>query len=324
MDRLHHHLPALALGDPLHHLNIGLTPICDPRPSAPDHLTLSAAIKTGQAHLQTHDARAQSPGARLDNQSTRPLLLLEGESLSGAARDQVLDHSLLVPPRSTIGLALSPLGRSSAQQPGNRPRSSGQLLFASARARSAARLSTRLFGEPPYPGRPQELWEEVAHKRARMDCDDPARPGLEALYDEYAEFIAQYVAALPPRPDQIGAILAINGRVCGFELFAHPAILHELLPRIIASYALDAIECLNFTLRRPRTENPGTLLDALSSAPVMSLPLGADSELLRLAAPGLSGGALIAEGRLLHLHAYRSPFPAQPEEPPSAPPQLNG
>ncbi|NKN31793.1 ARPP-1 family domain-containing protein [Marichromatium bheemlicum] len=323
MDRLHHYLPALALAEPRRYRNITLTPICAVRPTAPDYLTLGAALASRRARIQTHGTRAQAPGARLHNTGDRPLLLLEGEALSGATGDHVLEHSLLVAPRESMTLALIPLEQRANQPTPTQLTPAGQLLFASARARSAARITARLFGEPATPPHPRALCEDIALKLTRMDCHD-SHPPLGALYDDYAEFIGQYISALPPQPDQIGAIIAINERICGLELFAHPATLRELLPRIIASYALDAIECLSFKRRRAPLDAPGTLLDALTGAPVMSQPLHPGSELLRLTVPGLSGGGLLVDGRLLHLHVYRNPFPAQPEPPPNIAPQLNG
>ncbi len=69
--------------------------------------------------------------------------------------------------------------------------------------------------------------------------------GTHAIADAYAHFsvsVEEYVQAFKTSATQVGACFAINGRIRGIELFDVSDTCTKLMPKLISSYALDAIE----------------------------------------------------------------------------------
>ena len=52
----------------------------------------------------------------------------------------------------------------------------------------------------------------------------------------------EFVAAFTPVERQVGAVFFVNGRAAGLELFDAPRTWRTLAPKLIRSYALDALD----------------------------------------------------------------------------------
>lgn len=129
-----------------------------------------------------------------------------------------------------------------------------------------------------------------------------------AMSDAYAQRRADvdgYRTAFEAQPGQVGAVFAINGRVRGLELFDAAATFAKFLRKILGSYALDAAEearvCAGLA---PPPWAAQAFVDKLASAHAAAFPALARGEDVRLDLPDLAGGALVVDGRVVHLAAF--------------------
>ena len=105
---------------------------------------------------------------------------------------------------------------------------------------------------------------------------------------------------------QAGAVFALSGRLIGLDLFGHADTMRELLPKIVRSYALDAVEERGDAEREIPVSTVEDFITEVAGARVetfAALGLGRD---LRLSSPGLTGGGLAWDERLIHLSAFRT------------------
>ena len=65
---------------------------------------------------------------------------------------------------------------------------------------------------------------------------------MSAMYDKVDHSLEEFVAAFLPAERQVGAVFLVNGRVVGLELFDAPSTWRKLSPKLVRSYALDAID----------------------------------------------------------------------------------
>ena len=109
-------------------------------------------------------------------------------------------------------------------------------------------------------------------------------------------------------------MFAIGGQVAGFELFDKAETLSKTLEKLVGSFALDALEAA-----AERSEGPGepgitAFLARITKAHVTAHPavdLGTD---LRLSGDHLVGGALVVDGRVVHLSAFNLEEPEEQED----------
>ncbi|MGH8687983.1 MAG: ARPP-1 family domain-containing protein, partial [Burkholderiales bacterium] len=131
-----------------------------------------------------------------------------------------------------------------------------------------------------------EIWADVAEK-VRSSRSASATSSMADAYAARSRAIGEYAAAFFPELRQCGAVLAIDGRVTGLELFDSPAAFARYLPKLVRGYALDAISSKR--------------VGAAGAERFAALGEGED---IRLSGEGLAGGALAAGGRLVHLAAH--------------------
>ena len=110
--------------------------------------------------------------------------------------------------------------------------------------------------------------------------------------------------------NQVGALFSVAGQIVGLDLFDRPSTLRKVLPKLVRSVAIDAIDCGEPGTGRaalsglPTTAAAPHFIAALSSAPVQVAPAVGLGEDVRLSAPGLTGAALSLDGAVVHLSGF--------------------
>ncbi len=251
---------------------------------------------------------------RLESRAERPVLLVDGETLEGAKQNRTLDLSILVPPGQAMPVPVSCVeeGRWTWRRRGFAP--GRGMLFASARARKARRVSERMAVgagaglDHPHAGLADqgEVWDAVRSKLRRLGVDSRTSD-LEAAYRsapvrEREAGCAERIAEA--RPGQVGAAFGLEGRWLGVELFGHPALYRAYRERVVRSWLLDERD----PAVRPAGDAPETveaLVERLGRAPAAHRPAPGMGEHWRIEGP-LAGSALLDGGRVVHLVAFHA------------------
>jgi len=148
------------------------------------------------------------------------------------------------------------------------------------------------------------IWSEIHERQARRAAESPTGR-MSELYNKDRPLLDEYLQQFRPVDNQVGALFLINGKVAGLDGFGSPAILARVFPKLVESYAIDALD-----MYRPcNTDQPnGTdpelflrgCLEALSEEQP-SVALGTD---FRLSSEDRIGAALVFQDRVLHLSLF--------------------
>jgi hypothetical protein len=297
-------LSALTVGEPCSYETLVMTPLLAARDAAPDYLILDEALAGGDLRITEVSAGGSVPELQLVNHAAQAVLLLDGEELVGAKQNRILNLSLLAPAGTTLTIPVSCVeaGRWSHLSP--EFSSEGRAFYSAGRARKASHVteSLRMHGERQ--SRQGEIWEDIKTKSQRMDSRS-ATDAMACLYRDYETSVSRYVEAMQPAVNQVGAVFSIDGGVRGLDLFDFPATLRKLLPKLVVSYALDAIEAAHGSAGHV-TPDVRTFLHEVAEASVSVHPSVGEGRDLRLSSPTLAGGALQARERIVHLCAFRT------------------
>ncbi len=147
------------------------------------------------------------------------------------------------------------------------------------------------------------IWDDIAFKMNERGESS----GTQAMADIYAGAegkLSDYGQAFRPIPRQVGAVFAINGQIAGIELFDAPAALAAYLPKLVKSYALDALDAQHEVPPVVEAETIRQFLKQLGAATQERYPASGAGEDVRLEGEVITGGALEHEGKLIHLAAY--------------------
>jgi hypothetical protein len=133
-----------------------------------------------------------------------------------------------------------------------------------------------------------------------MDAESPTG-AMRDTYECHRGPIEGFVRDLAPRERQIGAIFAAHGRFLGLEAFDAPGTLRAMLPKLVRSHALDALDPRRGGRPGPEGDDLGLFLEAVRGLALERYPaVGLGTE-YRLSGRGLQGGALELDGTVVHL-----------------------
>lgn len=290
--------------------NLTVMPLVTVQDQAPDYLSLDEALHRAAVTVTETSAAGEVPELRLANRGAYPVLLLDGEELVGAKQNRVLNLTILAPAQTTIRIPVSCVERGRWSDTGDGFSTRGRTLYAAGRARKAHQVTESLRTAGSRRARQDQVWEDIRAKSARMGCHS-ATEAMAGIYDDHEDQLAAYVQALPPQPHQVGAVFAIAGAVRGVELFDFPATWGRLYPKLVRSYALDAMEA-PVTAAGLDAPDPQPFLAQLAAAQVSAHAAVGEGKDLRLSNAQLTGGALVARGRLVHLCAFKLTGSASP------------
>lgn len=299
-------LAGLRLGSPQVHANLALFPLVG-QGAAADYVLLDEALERGLARVTEVSAEGRVPELAFENPSSEKILLVDGDELVGAKQNRVLNLTILVGAGRKVVIPVS-----CVEQGRWRYRGQGDFqpakrsLFAKARARKMQSVSHAMASTGERRANQSEVWADVAQKVASCGAASETGAMADAYVSRGAELEA-YVQAFHAEPRQRGAVVAIDGKVVGLELFDSPQAFAHYLNKLVRSYTLDALETRNGKTPAPSDEAVRKFLDSLVSADAERFAAVSEGEDIRITGHGIAGGALTLDGRLVHLAGFSVP-----------------
>jgi hypothetical protein len=277
--------------DPIRHGNLTIFPVVAAKtyPTS-EFLTLDEGLRSGEVvvteagSVQGLIRRHNRPiphydGAEVNklvlvNNSSRPLLLLAGEIVTGGKQDRVIGQDRIVPPESDpvdldvfcvepgrwvassdrFGASELTYGGSAAKSGASRSPTAPMAMMAQPSVRSKA------MGDKNQ----QEVWDAVNAQKQQMTVEmtaaAPAVAGDISHTSSYAKVnenseVKKHVDAIAKPIEQsyqslihqlrdrnaVGVVVAVNGRVIWADIFASTDLLAKYWPKLVRSYASEAV-----------------------------------------------------------------------------------
>ena len=314
MPKLKEVAPRVRVGPSISRKNLTIFPLFTQDEITPaTYLPVGAAIRTGAGKVTEISEGGSVPKLAIENLGVIPVLILDGEELIGARQNRIANLTILAPGMKTIPIPVSCVerGRWGYQSGvGNSAREfseSPDVMFHQARAqkmkdvtRSLADFGTRMSDQGG-------VWNAIGIISNKLGYISPTH-AIRDVYENQKNHIDDYLKGIEPQKGQIGAIFAINGCAAGVELFDSAETLATYLPKIVRSYALDALA--NQTAVSGADESEAEqLLDSILELDAQSFPAVGLGEDLRIESADICGGALVHDGRVVHLAAFNTAAP---------------
>ena len=176
-------LASVLTAEPVTHGAIAVIPLLAPNLDDPDWLTLEEA--GDRARVTEVDEAGSVPFLAVANGADRPLLLLDGEELIGAKQNRILNTTVLVAAHAEVTIPVSCAEQGRWGYRGRQFRSSDASLFASLRAKKAARVSESLQARRGHQADQAEVWAQLASRQDQLSVDSPTG-AMRDLYARHA------------------------------------------------------------------------------------------------------------------------------------------
>jgi hypothetical protein len=281
----------------------------------PGYLVLDEALATGQFRITELSENGVVSTILAVNETASPVFLLDGEELTGAKQNRVLNLSLMLAAGSETQIPVSCVeagrwrhesrGESRGESRSEDSRSfeaADRTLFARGRAAKTAQVTRSLCLSAGAFSDQGAIWDEISGKSSRMRVDSPTA-AMAAMYDSRQDDMKAYTDAFPCRSDQTGAVYVIGSVIAGIEAFHSTRTFARLAPKLLASYALDAMECDGTPEPLPAAAVEG-FIDAVRATPSRHFPAAGLGETIRLSGAEAVGAVLEVSGSGIHLSAF--------------------
>jgi len=286
---------------------LAVVPIIGSSDSPPlDYPLLDDVLASGTARITEVSEGGQVPELLFLNKGAKPVLLLDGEELVGAKQNRILNLTILVPAYSEIRIPVSCVERGRWSWRSREFAGSDRALYAEARRSKMAQVSDSMQ-HGSWSSDQSALWEGIASKSARMEAHSTTG-AASAMYEQSTDDFERMLNIVRPVPGQVGAGFLIRGSLVGVELFSSPAHLRRLLPKLVRSYGLDALDQGSKRSNRSQLSTSSDSLEEFMKSLMEMKPerhpavgLGQD---WRLRGQRALGAALVHDGRLVHLSAF--------------------
>jgi hypothetical protein len=268
-----------ALLDPIRSGNLTVFPVVAGKSyDTGQFLTLDEGIRSGEV-VVTEAGQAQGlirrhPGRPtprptgdgevnrlvLVNNSKRPLLLLAGEVVTGGKQDRVIGKDRIVPAESDpVDLSVF------CVEPGRWTAANGKYEFGTAREGvSALMVAPAVRSKAMDAKNQQQVWDEVRKSQRAMATTDAVvvagAAGQVETESSYARVMGNtevakqvdtvakpmqqnYESVIRQLRDKnaVGVVVAVNGEVVWADLFASTQLLQKYWPKLVRSYATEAV-----------------------------------------------------------------------------------
>lgn len=301
MTSLSQEFKTVTIHPPRHFGNLALFPLSRPHPDdGPDYVLADEAIQKGLACVTEVDS-GTVPELRFENGCQTPVLLLDGEELIGAKQNRVVNLTILVPALSTIVIPVSCVEAGRWGMATNTFRPAPHMMYSRVRASRTRQVTDSLRMSGNRRSDQGAVWDDIAAKAARMEVASPTG-AMSAIFERHAVLVEEYVRALECPPRACGVIFACAG-FFGMDLFDQPETLAQFFPKLVRSYALDALDSEKMPAIPPASAALSFLKHA-GAAPSVTEPAVGLGKDLRFAGASVSGAALWAEGRYIHICAF--------------------
>jgi hypothetical protein len=266
------------------------------------YVTLDEALKDDKLEVTEVDEGGQVPQLKVINKGDTMVFLMAGEELIGAKQNRVLNVSIMVKANSDQPIPVSCVEAGRWSYRSRKFQSLGTASHSSLRSMMSKQIgrSYSKLGKPI--SQQQAVWGEVSGKLERMKSLSSSSE-LHQVYRDRKKQLDTAVSRLAAPEGCSGAVFTSGNRVLGLDLFDKPETLTKLWPKLVRSYAIDALE----------DEEPGTPLSSDKVREWLASLAGAKAETfkspgvgddVRLESGNAHGGALLVDSSPIHVELF--------------------
>ncbi|MBU1741452.1 MAG: hypothetical protein KKC37_07895, partial [Proteobacteria bacterium] len=245
----------------------------------------------------TEHKRARVRSLTAHNKGHQAVFIMAGEMIVGAKQDRMVGQDVLIPPRTTLVIPVYCVEKRRWRHVSRKFSSLDRAAPQKVRSLAYARATQG------------KVWENVAKVNRRVGAA-PRTATLQAAYQDpkVKQKIKRYLGrlnSLPKKyPNLVGVVIVVKGRFLAADIFGHPELFARMWPKLVRSYALDAV---GGSAKGPELAGPLEVrrmlrgLDYSWKAVVKGLGLGWNR---RAARDGLRAHALFALNTVVHFAAF--------------------
>jgi hypothetical protein len=297
-------LSALKLAEVQTFKNMAVFPLLSPLDGGPDYLTLKEALEKALLTVTEVSAGGSVPELKVANAAEVAVLLLDGEELAGAKQNRVLNTSILLKEKSEVVIPVSCTERGRWSYESRAFRDSDTVMSPKLRGEKAKTVAISLSATGEFRADQGKVWDGIKEMEHKTQVS--SRTGaMKAVYEAKTQDLNEYLAAFRRVPEQKGILVHLNGRPVGFDFLSKERAFETLYPKLIKSYALEAILEQKPEAAPIDHPDPEAFLREAADCAERTYPSVGHGSDYRYEGKEIVGSALAVDGHVVHLAFFR-------------------
>ena len=272
-------------------------------------------ISLVQAHTQGFIVK-ELPGEAsvrdllVQNPLSVPVLIYEGEGVTGAQQNRTVDKSVLVGPGEQVRIPVSCVeaGRWDSERHLESFEPAPQTIQPGLRGSKSRQAARARYAGAEERADQTAVWESVSACAFDLGVDSDTE-SIDEIYETHREKLNQVSAGIHLRDGQIGSVVQIANQVKAVDLVSRSDVFAEIHAALVQGYSLDALAMDEQGDRSWDTDLGGQFLDEAMAARIHEadgIGMGRD---FRFESAGMAGAGLVSGDELIQL----SVFSGEPE-----------
>lgn len=237
---IENYLKDMGLGEVQAFDNMAVFPLTRSSNGGPEYITLREALERGVFAVTETSEGGSVPELRVENKGDVAVLLLDGEELAGAKQNRIINTTILVGPKSGLKVPVSCTEQGRWSYMSREFAESGHQMDRKLRSANMEAVHASLRVSKEFRSDQGLVWDrvaEIAHAAAV-----PTRTGaMKDVYDAKGADLDDYLKSFRVVDGQKGMLVFLEGKPVGFDFVSRPAAFGLLFPKLVKSYAMEAL-----------------------------------------------------------------------------------
>lgn len=282
-----------------------IIPLVSARTPDLEYRSLKTAIEAGQLVVGEVSEGGSVPQLTVENSSDIAVLLLDGEEVSGAKQNRILNSSIFVDARGKLVVPVSCTEAGRWRYTSRTFTSSGYVAPASVRTSMSRSVHHGLRMGAMHVSDQGDVWRGIDeyHRRAGTTSGTGA---LRDAMEQRRKDLDSALETLVRIEGQVGFVAVTADGFIALDAVSRPDVYADLHDKLVLSYVAELVAGWS-TSDVKLDGRVDAFLDRLRSAPVERYPSPGRGRDLRIHGPGVRGSALLVDGEIVHVGAFSEP-----------------
>jgi len=174
----------------------------------------------------------------LFNVSSKYVFFMDGDILTGAKQNRVLNTSVLIAPNSKITLPVSCVEQGRWSAISDKFNTSDYISPQKLRAKKSRAVEENLRFESSHMAEQNEVWNDVEEYQTVLRCKSPTS-SLSDVFDSKKDEFEEFVKKFPVNHDANGLAIFTDKKLLNVDLFNRTDVYQEYYPKILRSTAME-------------------------------------------------------------------------------------
>ncbi len=302
--------------------NMAVFPLTTPINGGPEYIALKEALERGAFSVTEVSHGGSVPDLQAENKGDVAVLLLDGEELAGAKQNRILNTTILVGPKTAIKVPVSCTEQGRWTYVSEKFAESGNIMARSLRSEHMMDVQENLAVCRQYRSNQGAVWDRIAH----MGIAAGVKSSTGAMRDVFTarqSDLDHYLKSFRVVEKQKGMLVVLDGRAVGLDFVSRPEAFANLFPKLIKSYAMEAMLSAGTKGKKGRKakkkanrdenretetlsiEEAQAFLDAAAGCDEQRYDSVGMGSYFRYAGSAMVGSALAVEDKVVHMAFFR-------------------